>query len=222
VKLVCDGVQGGSCHPCQPRCRYAEHGHKSTFPETIPLSTERYLSKRWLYKFRLVLIPVLQLFAKATRQSFWSSTTPLNIMAFELADPLILLGTAFCSLIAYFVLHRLYFHPLAKFPGPKLAAFHFYEGYYDVVKKGQYIFEIGKMHRKYGKSQRGFTRISSPKSRADCSRVGRSYREDRARRGTQQTFRIHGRIVIINEGCNRCTSKTPSTTKSSMPRPTTR
>jgi hypothetical protein len=79
------------------------------------------------------------------------ATTPLDTMDFKLADLSILLGTAFFGLISYFVLHRLYFHPLAKFPGPKLAAFHFYEGYYDVAKKGQYIFEIGKMHRKYGK-----------------------------------------------------------------------
>lgn len=67
------------------------------------------------------------------------------------ATPPVLLVTTLCGLVAYFVIYRLYFHPLAKFPGPKLAAFHAYEGYYDVVKKGQYIFEIEKMHQKYGK-----------------------------------------------------------------------
>lgn len=59
------------------------------------------------------------------------------------------------SLLAYVTfkwIYRLFFHPLAKFPGPKLAAAtHLYEGYYDVVKKGRYIFEVGKMHEKYGK-----------------------------------------------------------------------
>ena len=59
------------------------------------------------------------------------------------------------SLLAYVTfkwIYRLFFHPLARFPGPKLAAAtHLYEGYYDVVKKGRYIFEVGKMHEKYGK-----------------------------------------------------------------------
>jgi hypothetical protein len=49
------------------------------------------------------------------------------------------------------VFHRLFFSPLSKFPGPKLAAVtSWYELYYDVVKKGKYLFEIEKMHDKYG------------------------------------------------------------------------
>ena len=59
------------------------------------------------------------------------------------------------SLILYYialVVYRLYFSPIAKFPGPKIAASTlWYEFYYDVVKKGQYTWEIGKMHEKYGK-----------------------------------------------------------------------
>lgn len=55
-------------------------------------------------------------------------------------------------------LYILYLHPLSKFPGPKLAAIgSLYEFYYDVIKDGQYIWEIERMHRKYGKNQSSTT-----------------------------------------------------------------
>jgi hypothetical protein len=50
------------------------------------------------------------------------------------------------------VLNRLSFSPLSKFPGPRLAAATlWYEGYYDIVKGGKYIFKIKELHKKYGK-----------------------------------------------------------------------
>ncbi|CAG8895011.1 unnamed protein product [Penicillium egyptiacum] len=48
-------------------------------------------------------------------------------------------------------IYRLYFHPLSKFPGPKLtAATHLHEFYHDVVRNGMFLWEIQKMHEKYG------------------------------------------------------------------------
>jgi hypothetical protein len=51
--------------------------------------------------------------------------------------------------------YSIYFGPLAKFPGPKLAAATlWYECYYDVVLEGQYTFKIKELHQKYGMSEK--------------------------------------------------------------------
>ncbi|KAJ4983198.1 cytochrome P450 [Stagonosporopsis vannaccii] len=48
-------------------------------------------------------------------------------------------------------IYQLYFSPLSKFPGPKIAAVTlWYEIYYDVFKWGRYWVEVRKMHEKYG------------------------------------------------------------------------
>ncbi|CVL03541.1 hypothetical protein FPRO06_10847 [Fusarium proliferatum] len=53
--------------------------------------------------------------------------------------------------IAYTIIYRLYLSPLAKIPGPKLAALtFFYEFYYDVVKRGRFLWKIQDLHRQYG------------------------------------------------------------------------
>lgn len=70
------------------------------------------------------------------------------------------------SFIAVFVTYavgraasRAYFSPLSKFPGPKLAAItYLYEFYYDWWLDGQYIFEIERLHKKYGESNTIFPR----------------------------------------------------------------
>ncbi|CAI6227143.1 unnamed protein product [Periconia digitata] len=47
--------------------------------------------------------------------------------------------------------YRLFLHPLARFPGPKLAAItRWYEAYYDLILDGQYTFKIAELHKTYG------------------------------------------------------------------------
>ena len=63
----------------------------------------------------------------------------------------------FCALLAslrlvYLVAYRLFFHPLARVPGYKLAAItHLYEFWYDAILEGKYLWRIGDAHQKYGK-----------------------------------------------------------------------
>jgi hypothetical protein len=51
------------------------------------------------------------------------------------------------------VAYRLFFSPIAKFPGPKLAAATgLYELYFNFCKNGKYVFEIERLHNIYGMS----------------------------------------------------------------------
>ncbi|KAF2105429.1 cytochrome P450 [Lophiotrema nucula] len=58
------------------------------------------------------------------------------------------------SVIVYYgtlVFYRLFLHPLARFPGPRLGAIsRWYEAYYDVILSGQYTSKIAGMHKVYG------------------------------------------------------------------------
>lgn len=59
--------------------------------------------------------------------------------------------------LAGLVVYRLCLSPIAKFPGPKLAAAtYLFEGYYDVVKRGKYTFKIRDLHAEYGRSRHLF------------------------------------------------------------------
>jgi hypothetical protein len=69
----------------------------------------------------------------------------------SLALPLTALFVSLIYLIGL-AIYRLYFSPIAKFPGPKLAALsRWYEFYYDVILQGQFTFHIQELHKKYGR-----------------------------------------------------------------------
>ncbi|KAK3900297.1 Trichodiene oxygenase [Staphylotrichum tortipilum] len=58
---------------------------------------------------------------------------------------------AFVLYLAALAVYRLYLSPIAKFPGPKLAALtNWYEFYHDVVRQGDFTWHIKDLHKKYG------------------------------------------------------------------------
>ncbi|KAL9601749.1 MAG: hypothetical protein Q9179_002771 [Wetmoreana sp. 5 TL-2023] len=74
--------------------------------------------------------------------SLYSEITAVSIFLFP-----------FVTCYVCYLVYNIYFHPLAEFPGPKLAgASRWYEGYFDnlVSHGGQYMYEIDRMHEEYG------------------------------------------------------------------------
>lgn len=65
-----------------------------------------------------------------------------------------ILATVVAVWFAYLLVlavYRVFVSPLAKFPGPKLAALSkWYEFYFEVVKNGQFSFHIQDLHKRYG------------------------------------------------------------------------
>lgn len=73
-------------------------------------------------------------------------------MAFYLASKAVwLVAVVFLSYLSYGTIYRLYLSPLARVPGPMLAALTgCYEMYYDLVEKARFPWIIVELHQKYG------------------------------------------------------------------------
>lgn len=72
----------------------------------------------------------------------------ISCAAFVLLHPILMASVTY---ILFLVLSRLVFHPLASFPGPKLAALtEWYEFYFSAIQDGQYPFHLEKLHDLYG------------------------------------------------------------------------
>ncbi|KAI4202646.1 MAG: hypothetical protein LQ350_002439 [Teloschistes chrysophthalmus] len=72
-------------------------------------------------------------------------------MLLSIREVLVLASFAFTAYVILLVVYRLYLSPLAKFPGPNLAAATlWYEFYYDVTLRGKYTWKIAELHKKYG------------------------------------------------------------------------
>ena len=74
-------------------------------------------------------------------------------MAFSFVNAFLSIVKTFAAYYILVLIYRLVFHPLARFPGPTPAALSsWYEFYFDVVKRGRFLWEIEKMHEEYGEN----------------------------------------------------------------------
>jgi hypothetical protein len=93
---------------------------------------------------------------KTTKDAFGfqHNLVKLNLIMFPQDRLLnIFAGALLCSFLyaVCLVIYRLFLSPLAKFPGPKIAAAtHYYEFYYNFWLQGKYIYNIEEMHKKCG------------------------------------------------------------------------
>ena len=65
------------------------------------------------------------------------------------------IAAALAAVAACVLLQRLFLHPLARFPGPKLAAVTWwYMTYYEVFKDGAMVEHLDHLHARYGEQRR--------------------------------------------------------------------
>lgn len=99
-------------------------------------------------KFRLVVLK----FPAFQENLLFVVSIVLSTMDFISLHSILLDIFSLACYVAWVASYRLYLSPIAKFPGPKLAALTFwYELYHDLIRPGQYAWEIAKMHEQYGK-----------------------------------------------------------------------
>ena len=75
----------------------------------------------------------------------------LKLSSYTLNEISVITAVIFSVYVVSLASYRLYFSPLARFPGRKLAALtQLYEFYYDYIRRGKYQWELEDMHAKYG------------------------------------------------------------------------
>ncbi|KAK3321818.1 cytochrome P450 monooxygenase-like protein, partial [Apodospora peruviana] len=79
----------------------------------------------------------------------FASSSPLSMVSLQTVVYLVGLWLGYRLLVALYNISP--FHPLARFPGPKIAAASYlYEAYYDWILVGRYGHKIREMHERYG------------------------------------------------------------------------
>jgi hypothetical protein len=63
-----------------------------------------------------------------------------------------LIAAGYAGYTIYHLLYNLFWHPLASFPGPTIAAVTpLYKAYIDLVAKSSFVHTLEKLHAQYGK-----------------------------------------------------------------------
>ena len=103
----------------------------------------------------LMVSPALSWSSSPSLQASCSARRVLKmglLFTLSLSDIVVILSLFSAAYTAALVLYRLYFHPLAKFPGSVLARSTFlYEFGHTYFRNGTYYLRVKEMHRKYGK-----------------------------------------------------------------------
>ena len=93
------------------------------------------------------------------------------------------LGGAYWAYWVVRAVYRIYFHPLSRYPGSKVAAASaaWYEWYWNFHQPGQLLFEIERQHQKYGPVIRigpSDLHVNDPEVFQDVTRVGSKFVKD--------------------------------------------
>lgn len=75
----------------------------------------------------------------------------LSMAGVDLNALFVISATFFLTFMSCQAIYRLYFHPLRRFPGPRLAAMTtLHKFYFKIIRDGDWIFEIQRLHKIYG------------------------------------------------------------------------
>ena len=95
--------------------------------------------------------------------------------AIEVHPVLGLFGLSLCLYLLGLAIYRLFLHPLASVPGPKLAALSlWYEFYYDCIHAGKMSSKVSEMHAHYGPVVRispNHVHIDDPAFSTSCTTI---------------------------------------------------
>ena len=137
---------------------------------------------------------------------------------------------AFVAYLALLAIYRLYLSPIAKFPGPKLAALsNWYEFYYDVIRQGQFTWHIQELHKQYGElpheatpaPSRGPSRTRPPFKQTNPSQAPSSASRPRSYTSTTQTTTTSSMRADLAGATSQPTLPAASATRATASRPST-
>ncbi|KAI1799432.1 cytochrome P450 [Daldinia bambusicola] len=98
-------------------------------------------------------------------------------------DRILLLSLLALVCWAFQAIYRIYFHPLSKYPGPKVAAVSdsWWEFYWNYYRNGELLFEIDRLHKRHGPVIRvgvNTLHISDPEVYQDLVRTNSTFTKD--------------------------------------------